>query len=533
MRRSTRWAGAAPLVLLFMVPLAISLALLLPGLFDVASFKALLAHPQFFGALALTLFTGITSTMLSLGLAILIVMAAPQKPLSHSSWFLALPHLALALGLGFVLAPTGLLARLLVGGASPPDWQLVQDPFGFGLILALVLKETPFLVWAMLTVMHSDDRSLHNQSTVARSLGHGPRSLFMKVVLPQVLPRIIWPLVAVFSYGMTVVDMAFVIGPGQPPSLAQLLWTDLNNGDVINNSRGAAGTLLLSGLVFALLVLIGVMFVWLKPGLRKLLTRPARPERRFTILGQGLWSVLVVAYGLVILALLLQSITQLWPYPQLVAEHYSMKAWAALLQNPSPLITSFTLAFTTALVAVLSVVVWFETQPSPRDKIVLAVSVLILCVPALLVALGHYRLLLWLGLTGTVTGLFLAHLLPVTAYVFIMLQGPYRGYDRRWKTVGQGLGAAGLKFNCDVKWPMLKGPLLSAAAVGFAVSSAQFIGAQLAAAGRFSTLPMEAVTLSSGGNRALISSYGVLLMLLPLAGFAVSAWLSKSRWRDA
>jgi putative thiamine transport system permease protein len=113
------------------------------------------------------------------------------------------------------------------------------------------------------------------------------------------------------------------------------------------------------------------------------------------------------------------------------------------------------------------------------------------------------------------------------------LHGPYRGYDQRWQSVTQGLGAAHLRFLTTVKWPMLKVPMLSALAIGFAVSVAQFVPAQLAAAGRFSTLPMEAVTLTSGGNRALTSVYALLLMALPLIAFMLATWRSKSRWHNA
>ena len=53
-----------------------------------------------------------------------------------------------------------------------------------------------------------------------------------------------------------------------------------------------------------------------------------------------------------------------------------------------------------------------------------------------------------------------------------------------------------------VKLPLLKAPLLTSAAIGFAVSIVQFVPAQLIAAGRYSSLPMEAVTLSSGWEQA-------------------------------
>jgi putative thiamine transport system permease protein len=535
MHKRSALLGAAPLGLLFALPLLFSLLMLAPGLVDIKSFYALTQHPQFWGGLSLTLFTGISSTVLALFFAVLVVMGAGARTGKGNAFFLALPHLALALGLGLVLAPTGLLARLFVGGSSPPDWQMVQDPAGLGLIVALVLKETPFIVWAMSSVLYGDELHLRFQqeAMVARSLGHGPRSTFFKVILPQVLPRIIWPMVAVFSYGITVVDMALVIGPAQPPTLAPLIWIDLNDGETIANLRGAAGTVVLSGMLGLMILATWMLLKIMRPFTRYAFTRPARIEHRFGRVALLLAWMWFAAYAVIVFALLLQSVAQHWPYPQLLASAFSFKAWASALANLTPLFTSLLLAIASSCLSLCAVVAWLETQSPKRDRFVLPLALVMLCVPALLVSLGQYRLLLLLGLTGTWGGLLLAHLLPVMAYVFVMLQGPYRGYDGRWQAVGLGLGAERFRFLRSIKWPMLKASLLSAWAVGFSVSAVQFVPAQLAAAGRFSTLPMEAVTLSSGGNRALMSVYGLLMMLLPIMGFGLAAWFSRSRWRDA
>ena len=86
------------------------------------------------------------------------------------------------------------------------------------------------------------------------------------------------------------------------------------------------------------------------------------------------------------------------------------------------------------------------------------------------------------------------------------------------------------RFLALVKWPLLKAPLLGAVAVGFAVSMAQFVTAQLVAAGRYSTLPMEAVTLASGSNRPLFAAYALVLMLVPLVVFVSASFFGKARW---
>jgi putative thiamine transport system permease protein len=538
MAEARRYLGAAPLVLLFLLPLALSLLSLLPGLVDAQSFQALFQHPQFSGALKLTLFTGLTSTALSLVLAVIIISRSHRNILQQGSIFLSVPHLALAMGFAFLIAPTGLLARLIAvlftGWTSPPQWQTTQDPYGLALIAALVLKETPFLIWAMASVMQQDELKLRfaRETLVARSLGHGPRSSFMRIVLPQVLQRSLWPIIAVFSYGMTVVDMALIIGPTQPPTLAQLVWADLNDGETLANARGAAGTLMLSGLIIFALAAMLVVLRATRPGQRQWMTQAARPES-LSGFPTFIWPAWTIVYALVIIALALQSFSALWPFPNLLAPHFTISAWSRLLQDSSPFWTSVVIAVVTSSLALLAVVSWLETQSQKRDWIALAAATTMLCLPALLVALGQYRLLLLAGGTGTWIGLLVAHLLSVTAYMLVMLTGPYRAFDPRWQSASQGLNATRIAFLTKVKWPVLKASLLSSLAIGFAVSITQFVPAQLAAAGRFSTLPMEAVTLSSGGNRALIAVYALVLMALPLAAFQLTSWASRPRWRTA
>ena len=528
--------GGLPLTIVFALPLALSLLFIIPGLTDIAAFLAFLAHPQFPGALKLTLFTGLASTIASLIFAIFITASLHKNRAFEAGAFLAVPHLAFAIGLGFLIAPAGLLSRFIAvvftGATTPPQWTTTQDPYGLALTAALILKETPFLVWAFSAVLQRQDmqKALQGQITAARSLGHPASSAWSRVVLPQILPLIRWPLVAVFAYGMTVVDMALVIGPTQPPTLAQVIWTDLNDGEIAANARGAAGVLALSAMILILLWVVGLLLRLGRPYMRIFISGYP-PSRNIPIVELGeIWGFWRLSYLAVAAVLLLQSFSGFWPYPKLIAEVISAKAWQNIGENPAPVITSLLLAISTTLVALAANVVWLETQSAQRDRWMLVASLFTLCLPALVIGLGEYRLLLQAGLTGTALGLFLVHVIPVAAYQFILLQQPYRGFDGQWLRASNGLNATRLRFLTCVKWPMLKAPLWSAAAVGFAVSISQYVPAQLAAAGRYSTLPMEAVTLSSGGNRALIAAHALLLMLFPLLAFVGAALAGRNRW---
>jgi putative thiamine transport system permease protein len=526
--------AALPLVLIFLLPLALALALMLASFTDAGAFAALLEHPQFWGAAKLTLFTGLASTALSLLCALMIIAGRVNKP-PQAGAMLALPHLSLAIGLSLLIMPAGLLARIIAmpfGWTSPPNWVTTQDPHGLALMAALVLKETPFLVWAFASLLNREDlrQAFAGQSAVARSLGHGSVSVFLRIIAPQLLARTVWPLVAVLAYSLTVVDMAIFIGPSQPPTLAQLVWSDLNEAEPAMAARGAAGVLTLSVGILLLLMVVGLFLRLGKPYAHKWLSGPPGTGLyKISFLTQiwGLWRVSTVA---IVILLLFQSVSGLWPFPQLVPENFSTAAWQRLFSDGRPLVTSFLLALGTAATALAASVAWLEGVKPSRDRLMLWLAAFTLCLPSLVIGLGQYRLFLAFGITGTALAMFLAHVLPVAAYAFIMLHGPYRGFDRRWQATAAGLGQNRAAFLMKIKWPLLKAPLLSTFAVGFAVSMAQYVPAQLAAAGRFATLPIEAVTLSSGGNRALVATYGAALMALPLIVFLAASWLGRPRW---
>ena len=139
-----RTLATLPLAVVLLLPLLASLLFILPGVADLDSFRALANHPQFWGALALSLATGLASTAGSLVLALGIIFAAKGKHLSsRAGLFLAVPHVSFAIGLAFLIMPAGLLARavaLAAGWMTPPQWVTTQDPWGLALAAALVLK---------------------------------------------------------------------------------------------------------------------------------------------------------------------------------------------------------------------------------------------------------------------------------------------------------------------------------------------------------------------------------------------------------
>ena len=124
--------------------------------------RQLLDWPGLVPAMRLSLVTGVGSTLLSLGLTLLIVAALQGsrafRLVSRSlSPLLAVPHAAAALGLAFLVAPSGWIARSLspwlTGWQVPPDLLILQGPGGLALMAGLVVKEVPFLLLMVLAAL--------------------------------------------------------------------------------------------------------------------------------------------------------------------------------------------------------------------------------------------------------------------------------------------------------------------------------------------------------------------------------------------
>jgi putative thiamine transport system permease protein len=529
-------AGILPLIVLWALPLLAALAAVLTLAASGEAWRGFLAHPQMPGGLLLALWTGTAATLLALLLAVVMAMALhttrawQHLPLMTGA-ALALPHLAFAIGFGFLIMPSGVVARVLVGGSAPPQWVTTQDPLGLSLIAVLVLKEAPFLLLMMWSALSQGDAAhrFAAQTKAARSLGHGLTSGWLRVVLPQVLRRMLWPVVIVWVYGVTVVDLALVIGPTQPPTVAAVIWSDLNDAEPQINARGVAGAVALVALLGAASVTLWAVGKLASASTRRFLTRGPSLRSMARPTGAVPAAALLLIYAAVLLVLLLLSVTPRWPYPALIGEALSFDSWQRL--EVSPLLLSIGLAMATSIAAAAMVVLWFESVARSFDRPLLVLAIAALALPAITVAAGQYLLLLRLGLTGTRPGLFLVHLTPVLAYGFIVLSGPYRNFDDRLAAAARALGASTWRIWWAVKAPLLKAPIFASLAVGFSVSLVQFVPAQLAAGGRFSTLPMEAVTLSSGGNRSLTATYALALALPGLAAFALAVILGRPRWR--
>ncbi len=512
---------------------------------DLQAWRAMRDDPQLPRALAMTLWTGLVATGVSIGLSAWLLSRSFPGPLwvrtvKALPAMLAVPHTAFAIGLAFLIAPSGWLLRALspwaTGFEAPPPWATTQDPWGLGLIAVLVAKEVPFLLWAAATQLQRADTAARwtRELDVARSMGYAPRTAWWRVLWPQLWPRLAGPMLAVLAYSLTVVDMALVIGPTSPPTLAVLAWQWLLDADAAINAQGAAASWVLGAVVA---VLAGVMWA-----LRGALRRPgrwvsgkrgtSRTSTSFLLskiaVGYPAWA-LTCLYLAVMLALAGGSVSGVWPFPRLWPESLSLQGWQSVFASASTLWTTAALAAASSVTALVWAVAWLECAPAAWDARLRRLIYLPLVLPSVLWVVGLHRLCLAWGIDARWPGLWLVHSLAAAPYMLIALSPAYLGFDARYGQIAASLQKSRLTFLQRIKWPLLKASLWGALAVGFAVSVAQYLPTLFVGAGRFATVTTEAVTLASGAQRSLTAAYAWLQWLLPALVFAVAAWLGRPR----
>ena len=381
--------------------------------------RDLLAYPGLVSAARATLVSALVAVPAALGLAMLaLAWIAPAGVPSSSlprvaakvlSWLLATPHAAFALGLAFLVAPSGWLVRIAALALpidAPPDLLVPRDPWGFSLAAGLVLKEMPFLFFAGLTALSQLDAP--RMLGIGASLGYQPGIAWLKLIAPRLYGLIRLPIYAALAYALSAVDMALVLGPTTPPTLAVLAVDLTHDPDLARRFPAAALAL------FHLLLTLSALGAWRL--LERLAARALRPIladgiRATTLpwswgaaLGRALALTAIVLGVFAVLSLPLWSLASTWRFPDALPDCCTLAAWQRALPDLwLPLRDSLTIAAAATALSLAGAIAWLQLERDlggPARRHGRAVAFLPLVVSDVAFLMGVQVLLLGLGLGG-------------------------------------------------------------------------------------------------------------------------------------
>jgi putative spermidine/putrescine transport system permease protein len=221
-------------------------------------FTRVLADPDFFKSLGLTLYLALTSTLIAA--AVSVPAALAFNALAGRSRViqfifqipLTVPHLVIAVAVLFMLAPSGLLSRLLSNlglidsaGAFP---LLVNDRWGLGIMAAYIWKEVPFITLMVLAVLRSAASELIE---VGRTLKAGRWQCFCHITLPIIFPSLGAAGLIVFAYTFGAFEVPYLLGQTYPMMLPVWAYKSYSDVDLLARPEGIAAGLVIAAVVTA------------------------------------------------------------------------------------------------------------------------------------------------------------------------------------------------------------------------------------------------------------------------------------------
>lgn len=513
-------------------------------------YHSLFNDPQIYTALSYTFRTGLISCFLSIVLTFLISgglfqILSWKKVERYLPLLLSFPHITFAIGVVFLISPSGIFIRLLAPLLEitlPPTWQTYRDPFGLSLIIVLTFKETIFLLFMVFSKL--SQININQQLWLSRSFGYTASATWAKIIWPQIYLGIRLPFFIVMSYSFSPIDMSIILSPNTPPPLVILALNWFNDNQLENSLKGsAAAIVLLVTFIMGVgtwMLLEKIFFI----SICKSIWRGVRDS--FSFLNP--WIAKVIFYSILLTSLLsffinlIWSFTKSWPFPDLLP-NFTLETWYLLFD-----VRFFDFFKNTMLLAILSSFIglatsilliesdlWIQRKPKYfflnllKFPLARAVFFIPLLIPPISFLIGIRLLFLYIDYSQhEFIFILIGHFLFVFPYIFLTLEKVYRSYDQNYFLLGQTLAQGTWKVFLKIKWPMLWKPILFSLVIGFSISFMEYLSTVILSAGKINTITTEAIQLSSGGNRRVMGFFMVIQTILMSLVFLTTLLGKKS-----
>ncbi|AHY47319.1 ABC-type spermidine/putrescine transport system permease component II [Rubrobacter radiotolerans] len=233
---------------------------------------------------------------------------------------------------------------------------------------------------------------------------------------------------------------------------------------------------------------------------------------------RGLLALLV---ALPFAPILLWSFAGEWRFPDLLPTEWSLRGWDYVLGGggrvPEAVANSLAVALAAALVAVavgLPAGMALGGYEWRLKGVVIFFVLLPVLVPPLASTMGIHLTFIRLGLTDTLFGVFLVHLVPTVPYTAIIMTSVFAERTGELEEAARTLGASPWQAFVRVTLPDVAPGVAVAGLFAFLISWSQYILTVLIGGGNVVTLPML-LFASASGTDSVITSVLALVFALP------------------
>ncbi len=247
----------------------------------------------------------------------------------------------------------------------------------------------------------------------------------------------------------------------------------------------------------------------------------------------AIWVLLVV---LPLMPLFVWSAAFAWRWPALLPSEWGWRAWRYVVSPTTGVrggltgsvgIALLTTAAALALGAPAGIVLGRATFRGKR-----AVELLLLApfiVPGLVVTMGIQILFIRLGLTDTVRGVVLAHIMPALPYVVVSVAGVAANIGTQAEEQARTLGASPWRAFWHVTVPMLRPGLAVGGLFAFLVSWSQYTTTLIIGGGKVQTLPLLVYTFTRSGDNPVAAALAIVFVAPAIVALVIAARSLRDR----
>ena len=241
-------------------------------------------------------------------------------------------------------------------------------------------------------------------------------------------------------------------------------------------------------------------------------------------------AMLVTWLVLPLIPLAIWSFARSWFFPDLLPSAWSMQAWDYALSDTSQVMDSLWITIVISLGATaLSVLVGVPAGRALglyqfRGKQLVELMILApTIVPGIAVVLGIHVIFITMGLTNTVTGVILVHLIPTLPYMVLVMSGIFANYDPDIEDQARSLGASPLATFWYITLPAIMPGVIVGALFAFLVSWSQYILTLLIGGGRVVTLPLLLFNFATSGRNDVTGAISMIYIVPGIVILALTA----------
>ncbi len=245
---------------------------------------------------------------------------------------------------------------------------------------------------------------------------------------------------------------------------------------------------------------------------------------------------IVIAVLLPAIPLVIWSLSGGWWFPRLLPEQWSLRSWRYLASPASRVAeatrNSVIIALATTAVSVPLGVPAGRALGLYRFRGKRFAEALVfapLIVPALAVIMGVQVVLIRAGISATLGGVVVAHLLPALPYMVMVMRAVFSAYDPEYEQQARSLGASRWETLLHVTVPAVLPGVVTGALFVFLISWSQYALTLLVGGGRIITLPVLLFAFVTAGDHAMTGAVSLLFLAPALLILVVSARMLGGR----